>query len=453
MKKLLHLLTCLSLTGFSLSLTISCSNKPIVNIVKTNIETIFTDNYIELPYWMDINGENILSIIRKTYPELKKCKLRLVYSTTVWELHVDKSDLYFEGIKYFNIIINEQIPILPTIKKELKQVFVNTDIVLFDENEINETNIIKRIKEMYPELNFMNLYLEKINETHWELSIEENEIFYQGSVVLNVTIYKEEQMPGFLVNVASIIKDNSFIEVKTNNEQGILNSIYKQAPELENRLLVTDIEDMGVVDQDKLETHLFEAILVVSDDDQQYFGGVSVKYYFDVNVKQDLNSLIVNPHILLRENEEIIQANILNKIILDYPELKTEDLVLKYLSNTQWELSISENNSDYQGSVVLNVTIYKEEQMPGFLVNVASIIKDNSFIEVKTNNEQGILNSIYKQAPELENRLLVTDIEDMGVVDQDKLETHLFEAILVVSDDDQQYFGGVLVKYYFDVNV
>ncbi|AVN60456.1 hypothetical protein CG007_02410 [Mesoplasma entomophilum] len=134
-------------------------------------------------------------------------------------------------------------------------------------------------------------------------------------------------------------------------------------------------------------------------------------------------------------------------------KLKTEDLVLKYLSNTQWELSISENNSDYQGSVVLNVTIYKEEQMPGFLVNVASIIKDNSFIEVKTNNEQGILNSIYKQAPELENRLLVTDIEDMGVVDQDKLETHLFEAILVVSDDDQQYFGGVLVKYYFDVNV
>ncbi|ATZ21702.1 hypothetical protein [Mesoplasma tabanidae] len=285
MKKLLHLLTSLTLVSCSLGLTISCGSKSVVTITKTNIETIFNDNYIELPYWMDINGQNILSVIRKKYPELKQCKLNLIYSITTWELHVDENDLYYEGIKYFNIIINEEMPTFPTIKKELKDVLLNTNMIFSEDIEINEINIIKKIKEMYSELHSMSLKLERLNETEWKLSIEENELFHKSSVNLFVTFCKEEEMPGFPVNIASLIKEGSFIQVNTNDEQAILESVYKIAPELENRLFVSDIEDMGVVNQDKLETHLFEAVLVVFDDDQDYFGGVLVKYYFDISNK------------------------------------------------------------------------------------------------------------------------------------------------------------------------
>ncbi|AVN61123.1 hypothetical protein [Mesoplasma florum] len=276
MKKLLNLLTCLTLTMCTSTIVISCDTKEIPIIVKTDIKTIFTDNYIEIPYWMEINKDNILNAIKVAYPKLKDCKLKLVSFELEWEVHVDDNDLYYEGFKEFSLIKNEEIPKLPSVKKELIDIVLDKNIILDENSELNELNILNKIKEIYPELISTNLLLERLTELEWNLSVYDKDPIYQGNVIINITIYKEEEIPKFQIEINSLIEEGSFIQVEENTDEGILNSVYKLVPQLINRLFV--------IYKEEVEPNLFYVIINVDDNDEYYQGSVMLKYYFNTTI-------------------------------------------------------------------------------------------------------------------------------------------------------------------------
>ncbi|AVN64517.1 MULTISPECIES: hypothetical protein [Mesoplasma] len=276
MKKILNLLACSTLTMCTSTIVISCDTKEKPIIVKTDIKTIFTENYIEIPYWMETNKDNILNAIKVAYPKLKDCKLKLVYFEPEWEVHVDDNDLYFEGFKEFSLIKNEEMPKPPSVKKDLIDIFLDKNIILDKNSELNELNILNKIKEIYPELISTNLKLERLTQLEWNLSVYDKDPIYQGNIIINVTIYKEEEIPKFQIEINSLIEEGSFIQVEENTDEGILESVYKLVPQLINRLFV--------IYKEEIESNLFLVIINVDDNDEYYQGSVMLKYYFNTTI-------------------------------------------------------------------------------------------------------------------------------------------------------------------------
>lgn len=196
-----------------------------------------------------------------------------------WELNVDESDLYYEGYKYFYIIKEKE----PNNKKDLNEVILDPQIILEQNEIITQTTILNKILALYPELVNAKLEVEQKNDIEWELRPTSLEQKYIGSVILYVTNFVEEEMPKLPVDLKTLIPDESFISVNESSEKGVLEAIYAKFADLKNRIYVSDLENMGVVEIYKNQIHLFEAIIKVNKNDPKYFGNTLVKYLWIID--------------------------------------------------------------------------------------------------------------------------------------------------------------------------
>lgn len=66
------------------------------------------------------------------------------------------------------------------VKKQLSEVFKEDFIVVPNWMELNETNILKFIINLYPELSNSKLRLIRFTPS-WELYVDESDLYYEGS--------------------------------------------------------------------------------------------------------------------------------------------------------------------------------------------------------------------------------------------------------------------------------